>query len=191
MGSGGRRGVSRSGLVAVCVLLTLCSGVAARGATAEIVPGESIRGVALGMTQAQVIATIRAPGGSDKQRASSGPGHHTLTWGFGPERLTVTFSSKRSLKGARVTAVTTTSSIDTVQGVGVGSTLAAVKTAIPRLSCDKPRPRFREFACRDRVERVGARVTQVYVRTATKRVTSIAVCHVVTKLQGFPLCYFP
>ena len=168
------------------LLITLVAVAASSAAVAPSTANRSIRGVALGMTRAQVTKAL--PDAGHDRGSSSQRGAHTENWNYKEERLLVSFSSKQSLAAARVTSVSTEANGDRFRGAGVGSTLAEIRRAIPGLTCDKPTPRL-DFKCRNHRERVGVRLTYVDVLVKTRRVRLITICRIVTIAQGVPLCY--
>ena len=91
--------------------------VTAADASATIVPGKGMSGVALGMSKAQVGARLGGPVGT-----GGGRWYYARAWvGF---------------RGGRATEITTTRSTErTASGLGVDSTEAAVRRAFPRAVC--------------------------------------------------------
>jgi hypothetical protein len=112
-------------IAAVLVLLAVPA-----SAGAVIVPQKSIRGIALGMTVAEVRAAAGSPSSFRTERDEVLG--RTRVWRYG--LTTVRFDSTRS--AARVLGVTTTSRRErTAAGVGVGSTRSAVRTKVPAVRC--------------------------------------------------------
>jgi hypothetical protein len=111
---------------------------AAADASATIVPGKGMSGVALGMTKAQVRARLGAPVGT-----GGGRWYYARVWvGF---------------RGGRAVEITTTRSTErTRDGLGVDSTEAALRAAYPGLECSAATP-FRR--CRVGSGAPGTRVT--------------------------------
>ena len=100
--------------------------VAVPTANAVIVVQRSIAGVKLGMTKAQVRATLGRP-----MRVRSGTNDFGAFRELFYRRVTVTFQG-----GLHVTSVRTTSSLErTAAGVGVGSTKAEVKAHVKNVHC--------------------------------------------------------
>lgn len=117
-------------LALVAVLALSAAAVAATTRTPRIVPQASIRGIQVGMTGAQVR---RVAGRADAELLRSHPVlGRTKVWRYG--RAAVTFDGTRS--SSEVVSITTTSRSDrTAKGVGVGSTEAAVRTAVAGVRC--------------------------------------------------------
>jgi hypothetical protein len=137
---------------------TVASLVVATPAGAAIVPGKSIAGVELGMTQVEVTGVLGAP--TQTQHGSNELGSFTK---FKYHRLTVFFQGDAS-----VTAVKTTrKSEHTSHGIGVGSTRAALKAGVTKLHCLTKR------LCQKGRSVPGARVT--VFRLFRGKVTSVLV----------------
>ena len=109
-------------LAAASVALLGCAAVA----SAAIVPQRGIAGVRLGMTKAQVRATLGAPAAA--VHGSNDFGSYTS---YRYRGLRVTFQGNR-----RVTAVFTTRRTEqTAAGVGVGSTEGQVRAQVAGVRC--------------------------------------------------------
>ena len=115
---------------------------AAADASATIVPGKGMSGVALGMTKAQVRARLGAPVGT-----GAGRWYYARVWvGF---------------RGSRAVEITTTRSTERTRGgLGVDSSESAIRAAYPGLSCSAATP-FRR--CRLGSGAPGSRVTDFMV----------------------------
>jgi hypothetical protein len=130
------------------VVAVLAALVLAAPAGANIIPGRSIAGVELGMTQAEVIGVLGTP--DAVKHGSNEFGSYTR---YKYHRLTVFFQGD-----ADVTAVKTTrTSEKTPHGVGVGSTRAELKAGVTKLKC--PTKRF----CQKGRSVPGARVTAFWL----------------------------
>ncbi len=142
--------------------LAIAALTAAAPAGAAIVPGKSIAGVKLGMTQAQVIVVLGAP--SHTTHGTNEFGSFTV---FEYRRLRVTFQGD-----VTATAVKTTRKGElTPHGVHVGSTRAQLKAGVTKLHCITPR------LCQKGKSNPGARVT--VFRLFNGKVTSILVGFVI------------
>jgi hypothetical protein len=109
--------------VAVALVVALACAAAA---SAAIVPQRSIAGVRLGMTKAQVRATLGAP-----RRAVHGSNDFGSFTEFRYRGLRVTFQGDR-----RVTNLFTTRGTErTARGIGVGSTESQVKARVAGVRC--------------------------------------------------------
>lgn len=147
--------------VLVPLLLSLAMLVAAGSAHAAIVPGKSIAGVKLLMTQQQVKNLLGEPG--ETITGSNEFGEFTV---FKYRRLRVTFQGN-----ANVTAVKTTRRSErTSKGIGVGSTRAQVKKRVTGVVCE------RRICTKGRLQ-PGRRVT--VFRLFHRRVTSVLVGFVI------------
>jgi hypothetical protein len=95
-------------------------------AGATIVPQQSIAGVHLQMTTAQVRAKLGAPPKVLNGKNDFGP-YTTFVY----PRVTISFQGRK-----RVSSLRTTSARErTAAGVGVGSTEGKVKAGVPRVKC--------------------------------------------------------
>ncbi len=144
------------------VLAAVVALVLAAPAQAAIVPGKSIAGVKLGMTQAQVTGVLGAP--VSTQHGTNEFGSFTV---FRYKRLWVTFQGD-----VTVTAVKTTRKNElTPHGVHVGSTRAQLKAGVTKLHCITKR------LCQKGQSVPGARVT--VFRLFHDKVTSVLVGFVI------------
>ncbi|HEX4735452.1 MAG TPA: hypothetical protein VH247_13625 [Thermoleophilaceae bacterium] len=99
-------------------------------ASARIVPQRGIGGANLDMTQAQLRAKLGKP---DKVQRPTSPifGKYT-TWFYGATSVDMFNTQDRKVFNLS----TTSKSEKTSAGVGVGSTVAAVKKGVSRVHCD-------------------------------------------------------
>ena len=142
--------------------LAIAAFAAAAPAGAAIVPGKSIAGVKLGMTQAQVTGVLGTPSKTTHGTNEFGP--YTV---FKYRRLWVTFQGD-----ATATAVKTTRKAElTPHGVHVGSTRAQLKAGVTKLHCIVP------SLCQKGKGVPGSRVT--VFRLYHGKVTSILVGFVI------------
>lgn len=146
----------------VLLLVVLAALAFAAPAGAVIVPGQSIAGVELEMTQGEVIGVLGVP--AETQHGTNEFGSFTK---FKYRRLTVTFQGN-----AQVTAVKTTRKLErTAHDIGVGSTRAELRAGVTNLHCDTRR------LCRKGRLLPGHRVT--IFRLYHGRVTSVLVGFVI------------
>lgn len=97
-------------------------------ASAKIVLQRGMAGIQLGMTKSTVLAKLGNP--MHIKNSSNDFGTYTR---FDYANLTVLFQG-----GLRVSALRTTSRSErTAAGIGVGSTVAAVKAKVPKVKCAK------------------------------------------------------
>ena len=116
----------RRALLALAVVAALAL---PSSAAAAIVPGKSIGGIALSMSQAKVRATLGKP--SSIQRGTNDFGPWT---NYVYAKYTVHFQGN-----TQVTQIDTTSAAErTASGVGVGSTKAQVRAALRGEKCEGP-----------------------------------------------------
>jgi hypothetical protein len=100
-------------------------------ASATIAPQRGIGGANLDMTQAQVRAKLGKP---DKVAAPTSPifGRYT-TWFYGGTSVDMFRTGDRKVFNVS----TVSKSEKTTTGVGIGSTVAAVKKGVKRVNCDQ------------------------------------------------------
>ncbi len=110
-------------LTAVVALL------AAAPAGAVIRPQKGMAGVRLGMSQTQMRAVLGVPTMTKQGQNDFGP----FTQFIFPHSITVTFQGNRNVTGISTRGHTE----KTERGVGVGSTLAAVKKKVGHVRCEK------------------------------------------------------
>lgn len=102
--------------------------VLAPAASSKIVIQRGMAGVAVGMTKSAVLATLGNP--TRIRNSSNEFGTYTR---FDYPNLTILFQG-----GRRVSALRTTAPAErTAAGIGVGSTVAAVKAKVPKVKCKK------------------------------------------------------
>ncbi|HEX6662943.1 MAG TPA: hypothetical protein VF025_04665 [Gaiellaceae bacterium] len=112
--------------VAIVVAAACCALVAASSAQARIVVQHGVAGATLHMTKAQVRARVGAP-----TRVRTGRNDFGRYTEFVYSNVTVSFQS-----GARATAFRVSTHAErTADGIGVGSTEAAVKAGIAHVTC--------------------------------------------------------
>lgn len=122
----------------VAAAAALAALVAAGAADARIRVGESIGGVRLGMTRAQVERVLGKPLGSDRERAAFGA--ETLTLYFGFAAYDVEFRGRDGqLRVSRV--ATGLRSEKTPEGISVGSSEVDLLKRYADVVCTKPQPR--------------------------------------------------
>jgi hypothetical protein len=144
------------------VLAAVVALVLAAPAQAAIVPGKSIAGVKLGMTETQMVGVLGLP--NSVQNGTNAFGPFVV---FKYRRLSVTFQGLET-----VTAVKTTrKSEKTSHGVHVGSTKAQLKAGVTKLKC------ITKNLCQKGKSVPGARVT--VFRLYHGKVTSILVGFVI------------
>jgi hypothetical protein len=129
------RAISTFGVVAAALLLPVAAG-------SEVVPGQSISGVRLGMTQKQVRAKLGTP----KRIKHTRPLGEQPAWTyFEYSGYSVAFAcdpancTPRTVKRAPFVRYiwTTTKSERTPSGIGIGATKAQVKARVPGVRCMK------------------------------------------------------
>lgn len=144
------------------VLAAVVALVLAAPAQAAIVPGTSIAGVKLGMTETQMAGVLGVP---DSVK------HGTNEFGgftkFKYHKLTVTFQGNEEA----TSVITTRKSEKTSHGVGVGSTRAQLKAGVTKLKC------ITKNLCQKGKSVPGARVT--VFRLYHGKVTSVLVGFVI------------
>ena len=113
------------------VLLVVVALLAPGAAASALVIQRSLAGIELGMTQAQVRAHLGTPLRVVRSKNDFGPYtefryRHTTVGFQGDERVTDVISTSTAERGPR--------------GIGVGSTKAQVRAAVPGLKCEGPAP---------------------------------------------------
>jgi len=123
----------------------------APAAEAKIVVGRGIAGVTIGQTEAQVTSELGAPG-TEQPADSQG----ITTWNYSEQPLMGTVS----FAGGKVDGIVTYSMHQkTNKGVGVGSSLAKVRKAYPKIKCSTG-PFGPESAVCTVKSRVGGKVVE-------------------------------
>ena len=158
------------GLALLAAAAPACSAAADTTLRAPIVVQASIRGVALGMTPAEVRSALGAPAGSG---VSPNPiVGKVRVWRY--PGLRIVFDSTRA--GRTVLSVTTTSRDDrTVAGVGVGSPEADVARSVRGVRCAT---RYGYRSCMVGGGRPGQIATDFSI-SGTARVTRVTLSRVV------------
>ena len=147
--------------LAVLLVVAAAAAVLAAPAGARIVPGQSIAGVKLSMTKAQVRGVLGEP--TTIAHGANEFGTFTVFKYF---RLSVTFQGN-----ATVTAVKTNRKLErTRHDIGVGSTRAQVLAKVPGVRC------FRTV-CQKGESLPGQRITAFFLYH--RRVTSVLVGFVI------------
>jgi hypothetical protein len=140
----------------------------AGAASALIVPQQSIAGIALNMTRAQVRAAKGDPISVEHGTNDFGP--YTV---FRYGRLRVTFQGNAGATGV----FTTRPGQHTAKGIHVGSTQAELAAAYPHLRCRTETSNFRH--CWTGRFQPGHRVTDYRIGIVTHQVKSITVAFVI------------
>ena len=150
--------------------------VGAGGAEGRIVPQQSIAGVELGMTPAQVRALKGAPRTTRRWTLKEpGPVRFTV---YVYRRLEVSFADWSN--GTSVQGVTTTSRRErTADGLGVGTTRARLLHTVPRLDCDAWTYRGRTTRICSAEPAGGIGIVTRYAMTAKWRVRSVSVAQII------------
>jgi hypothetical protein len=109
-------------------------------AAAEIVPQESIAGVRLKMSKAEVAAVLGQPARKRRYVGGSGADDHFATWTYKRRGYAVSFLRRGTY---RVSSITVTGGSErTATGVGIGSTRAEVKAGVPAVHCKRYDPTY-------------------------------------------------
>jgi hypothetical protein len=156
--------MNQTRIASIAALAALVSLVLASSAGASIVIGKSIGGLKLGMTMTQAKQKLQAtPTTKTYTHPIAGP-TTDLTW----QGITATFAGN-----TRVTNVNTTLPTErTSNGLGVGSTIAAVKSGLTGEVCEGTAG---TTICHVGKLVAGARVTTFWIRNSTGRVTQVGV----------------
>ena len=113
---------------------------AAAPAQAEIVPQESIAGVRLQMTKAEVVAVLGQPARKRRFVGGSGADDHFATWTYKKRGFSINLLRRG---GYHVSSITVTGGAErTATGVGIGSTRAEVKAGVPAVHCKRYDPTY-------------------------------------------------
>jgi hypothetical protein len=139
------------------------------GTGAVIVPQQGMLGVKIGMTRAQIQARLGPPD-AVRRPTSEIFGRYT-EYRYGEVRIGLFNSNGRAFSFQ-----TRGRSARTVKGVGVGSSEAYVRSAMPGIRC---RTEFGVRSCLLGRLEVGRIVTSLFVSRRTGRVTRVAIGRVI------------